>query len=50
MKVKEIMERAGLVETGKAIAYIKDGLEEINMLTETHTRVDKINIIKDKRF
>ena len=44
------MERAGTNETGKAIAYIKDGLEEINMLTETHSTVETFDITKDKRF
>ena len=33
MKVKEIMERCGMQETGKAIAYIKDGLQELEMLS-----------------
>ena len=33
MKVKEIMERAGTHETGRAIAYIKDGLEEMNLIS-----------------
>ena len=28
MKVQEIMERAGISQTGRAIAYIKDGLDE----------------------
>ena len=50
MKVKEIMERAGMVETGKAVAYIKDGLEEINMLTETHTKVASFDITENQRF
>lgn len=50
MKIKELMERAGTNETGKAIAYIKDGLEEINMLTETHSTVETFDITKDKRF
>ena len=50
MKIKELMERAGTNETGKAIAYIKDGLEEINMLTETHSTVETYDITKDKRF
>ena len=50
MKVKELMERAGTNETGKAVAYIKDGLEEINMLTETHTRLERINITENQRF
>ena len=50
MKIKELMERAGTNEIGKAIAYIKDGLEEINMLTETHSTVETFDITKDKRF
>jgi hypothetical protein len=50
MKVKEIMERCGMQETGKAIAYIKDALEDINMKFETHTTVERIDITQDKRF
>lgn len=50
MKIKELMERIGTNETGRVIAYVKDGLEEINMLTETHTRVEAFDITKDKRF
>ena len=50
MTVKELMERIGMVETGRAIAYIKDGLEEINMLTETHTRLERFDITEDQRF
>ena len=50
MTVKELMERAGTNQTGKAVAYIKDGLEEINMLTETHTRVETFDITEDQRF
>ena len=34
MKVSEIMERAGIGSTGRAVAYIKDGLEEIEMHTK----------------
>ena len=36
MKVQEIMERAGVTETGRAIAYIKDGLEEMNLISDTN--------------
>jgi len=50
MKVKEIMERASITETGRALAYIKDGLEEINTIHETHVNVERIDITKDKRF
>ena len=50
MKVQELMERCGLTETGRAIAYIKDGLEDLNMKFETHTTVERIDITADKRF
>jgi len=36
VKVQEIMERVGMRETGRAIAYIKDGLEEMNLISETN--------------
>ena len=50
MKVNELMERVGMIETGRAIAYIKDGLDEMNMIAETHVRVDRIDINKNQRF
>ena len=50
MTVKELMERVGTTETGRAIAYIKDGLDEMNMEIETHVDVEKIDITKDKRY
>ena len=50
MTVQEIMDRTGLNLTGKAIAYIKDGLREINMMHETHVKTERIDIEKDKRF
>ena len=31
MKVQEIMERAGVTDTGRAVAYIKEGLREIQL-------------------
>ena len=50
MKVKEFMERVGISETGRAIAYIKDGLEEINILAETHVQTERIDITDGQRF
>ena len=50
MKVKEIMERIGITETGRAIAYIKDALEEMNTMSETHMKTQRIDLKKDKRF
>jgi len=38
MTVQEIMERVGVSDTGRAIAYIKDALEEMNTISETHVQ------------
>lgn len=50
MTVKEIMERVGITQTGRAIAYIKDALEEINTISETHTKTTRLNIVANQRF
>ena len=50
MKVKELMERVGMVETGRALAYIKDGLDEMNMKAETHVNVERMDITENQRF
>ena len=50
MTVKELMERVGMTETGRALAYIKDGLEEMNMSSETHVTTERIDITEDQRF
>ena len=50
MTVQDLMERVGMTQTGRAIAYIKDGLEEMNILAETHVTTAKIDIVKDQRF
>ena len=50
MKVQEVMERAGTKETGRAIAYIKDALEEMNILSTTNVDTERIDITKDQRF
>ena len=44
------MERIGVTDTGRALAYIKDGLEELNMISETHVTTERINITKNQRF
>ena len=44
------MERVGMTQTGRAIAYIKDGLDEMNMISETHVTTERIDITKDQRF
>tara|TARA_Y100001973_G_C5203186_1_gene339396 strand:+ start:1174 stop:1449 length:276 start_codon:yes stop_codon:yes gene_type:complete len=50
MKVIELMERVGMTQTGRALAYIKDGIEEINMLAETHIDTNRVDITKDQRM
>ena len=50
MKVKDLMERVGTTSTGRAIAYIKYGLDEMNMLAETHVTTERIDITADQRF
>ena len=50
MTVKELMERVGVKETGRVVAYIKDGLEEINVFTETHSRVERLDVTANQRF
>ena len=34
MKVEQILERAGINKTGLGVAYLKDGLEEIELYTK----------------
>ena len=50
MTVNELMERVGMVETGRALAYIKDGLDEMNMIAETHINIERIDITADQRY
>ena len=50
MKVQEIMERTGMTETGRAVAYIKDALEEMNIMSETHITTERIDIAENQRY
>ena len=50
MKIKELMERVGITETGRAIAYIKDALQEINLISETHIKTSRQDITEDQRL
>ena len=50
MTVQELMERVGINQTGRAVAYVKDGLEEIGILAESEVNTTRIDITKDKRF
>ena len=48
MTVQEIMDKVGLSKTGFAISYIKDGLEEMALLSETHTKTVRMDINKNQ--
>ena len=50
MTVKEIMERAGIDQTGRAVAYIKDALDEISIISETHITTQRMDINENQRF
>ena len=50
MTVKEIMERVGIKQSGRAMAYVKDALDEIALASPTHVNVVSIDIYKDQRF
>ena len=50
MLIKEIMERVGMTQTGRALAYIKDALTEMALLGETHTDTSQIDLVKDQRY
>ena len=44
------MQRVGMTGTGRALAYIKDGLDELNMYAETHVKTARIDIEENQRF
>ena len=44
------MERAQMVDTGRAVAYIKDALEEMNMERPTHVTTARFDINNGQRF
>tara|TARA_X000001382_G_C3154227_1_gene174008 strand:+ start:648 stop:935 length:288 start_codon:yes stop_codon:yes gene_type:complete len=52
MKVKELAQRinAENLPTGRLIAYIKDGMVEMNTISETHVTTERFDITKDQRF
>ena len=50
MTVQEIMERVGVTDTARAVAYIKDALEEMNMISDNHFNTERFDITEDQRF
>ena len=49
MTVKEIMERAGTTQTGRAIAYIKDGLDEMSQAIDDNLKSSTVDVVKGTR-
>ena len=50
MTVQDIMERLWINQTGRAISYIKDALDEMNTLSETHTETIRMDLVEGQRF
>jgi hypothetical protein len=49
MTVKEIMERVGITKTGLAVAYIKDGLDEIAQTIDDNIEESIVDVNKGTR-
>ena len=49
-KIDEIMERSNMSETGRAVAYIKDGLDEISHMIKDYVVESNVSIVADKRY
>jgi len=50
MTLKEFMERLGRTDETKVISQMKDGIEEMNMVSEVNIKRIRLNITKDKRY
>lgn len=50
MTISKLMERLGMQETGRVIEYVKDALEELNLVSETHTKTIRMDINANQRF
>ena len=50
MTIKEFMERLGRTDETKVISQMKDGIEEMNMVSEVNIKRINIDIIKDQRY
>jgi len=50
MKVMELMERVGDTRTGVILAYLKDGLKELNRISEANINEENINLVLNQRF
>ena len=50
MTIKEFMERLGRTDQSRVISQIKDGIEEMNMISEVNIKRIRLNIAKDQRY
>jgi len=50
MTIKELMERLGRTDKAKLISQIKDGVEEMNLVSEINIKRVKFDLIKDQRY
>ena len=50
MTVQDIMDRSGVTQTGRAIAYIKEAIDEIALESPTHVKTVRMDIESGKRF
>ena len=50
MTVKEVMERVPTTNSGYAMAYINDGLKEIQTMIEDNMVVGTLDMVKNQRF
>tara|TARA_R100001463_G_scaffold11656_1_gene32466 strand:+ start:8162 stop:8443 length:282 start_codon:yes stop_codon:yes gene_type:complete len=50
MKVQELMERVGDTRTGLILAYLKDGLKELNRISEVNVNEENIDLALNQRY
>ncbi len=50
LTVQDIMDRSGITQTGRALAYIREALEEIALESPTHVSTARLTINAGKRY
>ena len=50
MTLKEFMERLNRTDQSKVLSEIKDGIEEMNMVSEINIKRVRLSIVKDQRY
>ena len=50
MTLKEFMERLGRIDQTKLISQLKDGIEEMNMVSEINIKRIRLDVTKDQRY